>query len=617
MIHIVARLVKWGFIILCLYLGSLFFRQEHIPGGWVSSLLNRSMPEGMVVHCDSASIGFRYGLILRGFGVYENTKEACRRLAGAEMICVKPWPWRVSITGAEYERLGDGYYAPEYGESTDVKEAMAGFQFPELPRFSLELVRPVILGVAPERVEAEVLSTAEMLDFRDMRLWWNDAEAVAALVGTCRVDLAEMKVAGFVTGHATQGEIRPLLVALDLPVALPYMDGFTDVPGVVPASCGWEVDLNETRFNLDLDLHPQLGAYNGVQMKRADGKLRLKNHIHDGRLDFKLWVGPIEAADREGRRLEGSVWVESTNDTNIVTFDAKSQLPLKDALDIVDYLNKGALEDLVCETAPTVSIRGTLATDGEHPWANDLGGAAEFAKGSFFGVSVRNVRLEYFYKGDDVVLTNVVAFGTAGGTVTGAAKLVIPGRDETKARFELTGDYRGGSLEEVADLLAADFGDRHGKVEGHLELAGPMATNFVEKLNGKGHVHVKDGKIAQMKMFAGMTELLADKVPGVASIVNQSDGAADFTISNGVFRTENIRIEGSLFSISAEGAYDMVKDDLDFVVRVRFMRDDSILGKYFIRPITWTFSKLLMEFKVTGSLDEPKWKYISIVDRVL
>jgi hypothetical protein len=60
-----------------------------------------------------------------------------------------------------------------------------------------------------------------------------------------------------------------------------------------------------------------------------------------------------------------------------------------------------------------------------------------------------------------------------------------------------------------------------------------------------------------------------------------------------------------------------VKDDLDFVVRVRFMRDDSILGKYFIRPITWTFSKLLMEFKVTGSLDEPKWKYISIVDRVL
>jgi hypothetical protein len=246
-----------------------------------------------------------------------------------------------------------------------------------------------------------------------------------------------------------------------------------------------------------------------------------------------------------------------------------------------------------------------------------LGGAAEFAKGKFFGIPVRNVRLEYFYKGDDVVLTNVVAFGTAGGTVTGAAKLTIPGRDETKASFELAGDYRGGSLEEMADLLGADFGDRHGKVEGHLELAGPMATNFVEKLNGKGHVYVKDGKISQMKMFAGMTELLADKVPGVATIVNQSDGAADFVITNGVLRTWDVRIEGALFSISAAGEYDMVKDDLDFVVRVRFMRDDSILGKYFIRPITWTFSKLLMEFKVTGSLDEPKWKYISIVDRVL
>ena len=93
--------------------------------------------------------------------------------------------------------------------------------------------------------------------------------------------------------------------------------------------------------------------------------------------------------------------------------------------------------------------------------------------------------------------------------------------------------------------------------------------------------------------------------------------SADFAITNGVLSTQNVRIEGALFSILAEGTYDIVRDNLDFSVRVRFMKDDSFLGRFLIRPITWTFSKLLLEFKVTGSLDDPKWEYISVIDRIL
>ena len=610
--------MKWCFIILFLYLLSLIFRQERIPGEWVGRFLSSYAPEGLVIHCDSASVGFRYGLYFRGLRVYgaDGTND-CRLVAAAESISLKPYSRVLTITGARFPRLGDSYYAPGYGDAGDVRTGLQGFEFPHLPAFTLELLRPTILGVAPERVVTRVTSRPDTLDFQDIRLWWHQLDLIQSLTGTCRVDIARGRVDGFVTGHATQEEIRPLIVALDLPVALPYMDGFTDVPEVVPASCAWGVDLNNLRFQLDLDLHPQLGAYNGVVLKRADGKIRLNNHIHDGRLDYRLWVGPLEAIDHEGRRLAGSVWVHSTNDTNVLTFDAMSQLPLQNSLDIIGYLNEGALEPLKCETAPRITIKGTLATDGKNSWANDLKGAAEFARGTFFDIPVNDVKLDYSYLGDVVTITNVSAHGSKGGVVTGASTLYFPERDETRGEFALSLDYRGGSLEELENFLAADFGDRHGKVEGHLELAGPMATNFVERLSGKGKIHVKDGKLAQMKLFAGLTNLLADKVPGVASIVNQSEGGSDFVITNGVFLSKNIRIEGSLFSISAEGAYDMVKDDLNFIVRVRFMRDDSILGKYFIRPITWTFSKLLMEFSVSGSIKEPQWQYISIVDRVL
>ena len=41
-----------------------------------------------------------------------------------------------------------------------------------------------------------------------------------------------------------------------------------------------------------------------------------------------------------------------------------------------------------------------------------------------------------------------------------------------------------------------------------------------------------------------------------------------------------------------------------------------MLGKYLIRPIMWTFSKLLMEYKVRGPMDHAEWDYQGILDRV-
>jgi hypothetical protein len=57
-------------------------------------------------------------------------------------------------------------------------------------------------------------------------------------------------------------------------------------------------------------------------------------------------------------------------------------------------------------------------------------------------------------------------------------------------------------------------------------------------------------------------------------------------------------------------------DKLDFTVQTQFMRDKSVMAKI-VRPITWVFSKLLLEFKLTGSSDKPEWKYVSVIDRVV
>ena len=78
-----------------------------------------------------------------------------------------------------------------------------------------------------------------------------------------------------------------------------------------------------------------------------------------------------------------------------------------------------------------------------------------------------------------------------------------------------------------------------------------------------------------------------------------------------MLRTDNARIDGDLFSIRMHGTFDTVKDNLDFTVRVQLFKNESLMGKS-IHPITAPFTKMLLEFRLTGPIDDPNWQYIPI-----
>ena len=181
--------------------------------------------------------------------------------------------------------------------------------------------------------------------------------------------------------------------------------------------------------------------------------------------------------------------------------------------------------------------------------------------------------------------------------------------------FSTSGEYRNGSLDELADILDLDLGGKSGIVNSEFELSGPLVTNVVRGLNGRGTMRVTDGHLLQMNLFAGLTKLLAEHVPGIDYIVNQSQASVDFTVSNGVFRTENLFIEGGLVSLKGWGEYDIAEDQLDFTIRSQFLKKESFLGSV-VHLVTWPFTKLLLEFKASGSIYNPKWKYISVIDRI-
>lgn len=605
--------MKVIFIVFLVFLGTLFFREQRLPQSWVDRATDAMSSSNVIFRCEGAAFGFSRGLHLKNVRVYDRTKSnSLEPVASARSVTVNPILRTVRAVEARYPRLPDSYYSPECHERNERLD----FEMPRIPEFRLTLLRPEILGLAPERVTAQVNVRSRWFMLDEVRVSWPGADRRLFADGAFRFDLVSQTAHGEVRGRSTVGLIRPLIVALDVPSALPYMDAFTELPEPVPASGEFDVNLENGDFRMSLDLKPVMGRYNGVPMSRAEGTLGLYAYTRGTNSNVNLDVKLPVALDPEGSRLAGTIGLRLTNDVVRLSYDVDSRIGFREALEIADFIDPGELDMVVCDTKPAITVVGRSGTSAEDADYNDIKFSARLEKGSFMGFQLRDLVAKFSLVKDRLEFESLSAAGKTGGRYDATAFLSFPGFEKDGAEFGVSVKCGGGTLEELADALSFDLGERDGKVDGWCEFTGPLSTNRASRLNGSGSIKIADGHLAQMKLFAGLTKQLADKVPGVGFVVNQSDASVDFTVTNGVFRSENVYIEGGLISLKGWGSYDMAKDDLDFTVRVQFLKNESILGKL-VHPVTWPFTKLLLEFRATGPLDDPKWEYISILDRIL
>lgn len=500
LLSLLLKTLLWLSLALVVLFASLFFRSQRLPASLLTRVAAAFLPKNLVLHFERASFGFMDGFVVRDLRLYDRTRaNSVEPLVSADEIAVMPVQRRIVAKRFVIKHLHDGYYEPGNQE----RDEPVAFSIPDIPHFALLLDRPDILSAAPSRVTADVYAVGNRLCVDNARIDWLGAGETAALDGRLVVDLAVQEISGEVHGTARQQHIRPLLVTIDIPSALPYIDAFTDVQGAVPSSCSWKVNLVNNDLDMELDLHPKLGEYNGVPLQRADGKLRLHVYTRGDCLNYSHTFGPITALGIADRTLGGTVEVEGTNGFNTVRVTAKSALPVADLIRIGgfegDYLDRDVYGDSECS-------------------------------------------------------------------------LVF--------RFP------------------RDMGDDR------------------SKLNGEGHLSIRNGQLMRFKGFAGLLELLAEKVPGFSLITDSTQASCDYRIENGIVRSDNIYIEGSVFSIKMYGYYDSVKERLDYTARVQFSKKDSVMGKI-LHPLAWPFTKLLLEFRLRGTSDDPKWEYISVIDRVM
>ena len=629
----VVRILAYAFLFLfcafVLFVVSVVFFEQPVPQSILARLTDKLSDENWLVSMDSASFRLARGLKVQGLNVFDRRKPASKPVLSANQLDLEfnlaSFPWsaqtivkHVTLTELDYPRLGDGYYVPdsiEFPGTPDFREKdePLHLSLPNVAPFGVTLVRPHILGVRPKFVDVPYVSlTANSLTLQDIHLQWNDSDALMTLDGECALDLDSQLVRGEVHGLARQHNIRPLLEALEITNSYAFIDSFTQVIPPVKAACAFDVNLRNNDLHILLDLHPTGGRYNNVPLKSADGQVDIRVFVRDTFQNARIVVGPISAGIADGRAMSGTVIYENTNDVGYVSFDGiTSTTSLSNALAVADVMNDGTLDCLSLATPPLITLNGRLAVDPAHAATNSLDGTLAFGKGTFFSIPLTNAAAAFHVRGTDVSFSDAHATAPHGGTVTGEGRISIPDFKQENASFSVSVKSDDVSLTDFADIFKFDIGDKHGSIFGNVVLSGPLQTNLSSRICGSGHIECRNGHLAQMKVFAGLTDYLAKHVPGISSFVNQSRGSLDFSLTNGLFRTDNIRIEGGFFAIHAAGSYDIPKDKLDFTARVSFTKNDGFFATL-ATPITWPFAnltKILFDFKIFGSLEKPEWKY--------
>ncbi len=613
----IVRAVGLILIVFLFFLGSLFFREQRLPHYLVGCIERRLSTETIRTRIDFASFGFRHGLRVQGVRVYDLTRANSLEdpIIKAHVVSYDYWRDRVDIVDLVYPRLPDSYYQDTPTEPDKPGEDPFAIDLPDIPPLHVRLARPFILGVQADRVRLLLDVDRRRISLQNIHVRMADQDRRLQLDGDLAIDLDAKEITGGVKGFVGHSQIAPVIEVLDIDVALPYVAAFTELPEPIPATVTWKGGLADASLDLRFFLDVPRCRYQGVPMAKAKGAILINSRYDENdELKYSVTIRLEDTIDRDGRPFSGRLTIDNEKGPVRLDYDAASGLKFADLMALIDVFDPKSFDCVAFDSPPEVTVKGTNGITEEDLDGNDLSGTLSLLHGSVIGLKMNEVKSTFSLK-RDVLETQNTAKGKTGGLFSWKDKTSFNGFKDGQMQYELSADYKGGSLEELSDLFSFDLGERHGRVDANLELSGQSGTNTFASLNGKGTVRITDGRLAQMKLFAGLTEILADSVPGVSYLVNQSQASTRFVIEDGVFKSDSVTVEGGLISIDGRGRYDIVKDDLDFIVRMRLFKKDSLVGKV-VHPLTAPLAWMLMELKLTGPLDNPTWRRITLTDRL-
>lgn len=433
-----------------------------------------------------------------------------------------------------------------------------------------------------------------------------------ALSGRFSGDLESDRRSGRVSGHvATICDPRtllPVMQALKLSFAEELTRRF-DFGPTVPKTDLWFERSGGERSCLRVGgtFSVKDSSYQGVSFANATGGLDMEFSDTNG----MVRVQPLRIERPEGV-AEGGFVVRNADALGEVEFDAISSMHPEALLRMIGLVEREKTLPFRFEGPFRMSARGV--TDYLDMTNTLFQGTAACGGIGVEGAMIRDCSFHMTMEGRTNYCTDVK--GTLfGGSLVGAVNVVIPASPATDIVYSATGRLARADFERcVTEWSGTTTNQYSGTLSCSFDVRGVADDPGFKRLAGSADLRIRDGRVFMLPVFGGLSRYLARIIPGLDVVIRQTSAHTAFTIGEGKATTDKVLIEGDVLSLGGKGSY-AFDGGLDFEVQIRLMREHTLVAKL-LRVIVWPISKLL-EFRLRGTLDEPRWYLVNFSSDLL
>lgn len=614
--------VKWlmrimlgglGFLLLFGTLSLYLLERGGLPKAWVNRWIQTAVdPEDARVEVDRVFLSLLGGLRAEGVAVWlpgggENPQIACKTIRASI-------DWFGSgdlVSRVRAVDLDGLYVASRFPVDSADAPLFTPFRFPEGLDATLSLSASDVVDIQVERLACRLHTDSNgYLRFSDadLTLNTNGRSPAQYIRGEAWLDLVHAVVGGSVEAFIEPRRINGLFTVIGLRDVKSYIDAF-ELKAPAKAVCSFEAGLllsaNLCKVKVNVDL--PACTYRAVPFASMRGVLSV-----EGARNTLLSIGPFEGVHADSSPLSGSLVVDFGAQT--LDFDARSGIPLPDLYAVIDQPFTALIPEMAFNKGPDLVMNGFVPLNGDPARVRLNGTVGVAGGGHVLKLPIESATATLTMSEGTLTFDPAEAILRDDGKIVGTFALTFP---DDPARGDETDFTSRAQIQkgDLADLMLPFvdgktlLSESGSKVNATFTLSGSFlgsATNTLASLNGSGETTLAGGQLNRFHMFAGLTDLLANNIPGLSSITDQTHAKSAFTLENGILKTERLEITGDILSVEGHGTYSLPADDLDFSIIVAIFNKGSIPG-YITRWVTVPVARFLMEFEMRGPIGEPTW----------
>ncbi len=267
-----------------------------------------------------------------------------------------------------------------------------------------------------------------------------------------------------------------------------------------------------------------------------------------------------------------------------------------------------AIEPFHFFVPPAVHVHGIIPMHGEEE--ADLYFQVEAQRFHWLNFTVPQVAGDLHWAGLNLLITNV-RMDFYGGQAEGTASFYFdPNHPGTDYRFALSTSNT--FLKPLVADLSARTNHLEGRLTGSLVVTKANSEDW-QQTQGYGALELRDGLIWEIPLFGVFSPVLDAVAPGLGSSRAKS-GSSSFVITNGIIRSDKLEIHSPPVRLLYRGSADL-QGRLNARVEALLLRDMPLFGPL-VSIAFWPVTKLF-EYKVTGSLNEPKTEPLYLLPKLV